>query len=99
MSLYGAQLPPVHQFYVAGPHTTLSETATEITESGVYQICVNGNGTIIRITDTTDTTTPTATNGIVVNGNNNRLYIYIKAGQFLHAKDDDTGCYTLMKAV
>ena len=96
---YGNHFPPIHQYYVAGPTTALSTTATEVTEGGVY-LLNSGNVVIyVRITDATDNTTPTADNGFTLAVNSN-MTVYIKTGQYIHASDpgeDDSGCYTLLK--
>ena len=91
---YGISLPPLHQFHVAGTATSLSETATEVTVSGVYLLSNGENATHIRITSASDTTTPTAQNGFTLTPNST-MALYIKAGQFVHASGVG-GSYTLL---
>ena len=87
--------PPAHRLAVAGTATAWSETATEITVAGTYLISAGAAGHV-RITDTTDTTTPTGSNGIALSANE-KFYVYIKSGQFIHFDGTD-GIYILMSA-
>ncbi len=93
---YGSSLSPLHQYYVAGTATAISETATEVTVGGVYLLNCGGTARHIRITDASDTTTPTAANGFTMAANSN-MTLYIKAGQFVHASGTG-GSYTLLEA-
>ena len=85
--------PPAHRLAVAGTATQLSLTATEVTTAGTYLISA-GAALHIRITDTTDTTTPTAGNGLSF-AEDEKMFIYLKAGQFVHS-DSTSGIYILM---
>ena len=89
-SLYS---PPAHRLAVAGTATAWSETATEITVAGTYLISAGSAGHV-RITDTTDTTTPAGGNGIALAADSH-FYVYIKSGQFIHFDGTD-GIYILM---
>ena len=91
---YGINLPPLHQFHVAGTATALSETATEVTTAGVYLFNCGGTARHIRITDATDATTPTASNGFTLTANST-MALYVKKGQFVHASGTG-GSYTLL---
>ena len=85
--------PPAHRLAVAGTATAWTETATEITVAGTYLISAGAAGHV-RITDTTDTTTPAANNGISLAADE-KFYVFIKSGQFIHF-DGTTGVYILM---
>ena len=85
--------PPAHRLAVAGTATVWSTTATEITVSGTYLISAGSAGHV-RITDTSDTTTPAGNNGISL-AEDEKFYVFIKSGQFIHF-DSATGVYILM---
>jgi len=87
--------PPAHRLAVAGTATAWTETATEITVAGTYLISA-GTAGHVRITDTTDTTTPTGGNGIALAADE-KFYVYIKSGQFIHFDGTD-GIFMLMSA-
>ena len=92
-------LRPLHQYYIGGSATALSETAAEVTAGGVYLLNCGDTVLHIRITDDTDTTTPTAANGFTLAANSN-MTVYIKSGQYIHASAlgaTGSGSYTLLK--
>ena len=90
-------LAPLHQFKINGTATALSETATEVTTSGVYLLSNGESATHIRITDASDTTTPTAQNGFTLTPNST-MTLFISAGQFVHGSGTG-GSYTLLGRV
>ena len=94
MSTYNVYHPPATRLSVGGTAIQLSETATVVAASGTYLFSA-GAALHIRITDASDTTTPTATNGISFAADE-KLFIYLKAGQFVHS-DSTSGIYILME--
>ncbi len=94
---YGISLPPLHQFKISGTATALSETATEVANGGVYLFSCGETARHIRVTDASDTTTPTAANGFTLAANST-LTLYIDGGQFVHSSGTG-GSYTLLEAV
>ena len=94
---YGSSFPPLHQFKIGGTATALSETATEVTNGGVYLINCGATVRHIRITEASDTTTPTAANGFTLSANST-MTLYIAAGQFIHSSGTG-GSYTLLESV
>ena len=93
----GIQLPNIHQYKIGGTATALSETAAEVATGGVYLLSCGGTARHIRITDATDSTTPTADNGFTLTANST-MAIYIDAGQFVHSSGTG-GSYTLLVPV
>ena len=94
MSVNSTYHPPTHRLAVAGTANVLSLTAIAVADSGTYLFSA-GAALHIRITDTTDTTTPAANNGISF-AEDEKMFIYLKAGQFVHS-DSTSGIYILME--
>ena len=94
MSVNSTYHPPTHRLAVAGTATQLSLTATVVGSSGTYLFSA-GAALHIRITDTTDATDPAGDNGISFAANE-KMFIYLKAGQFVHS-DSTSGIYILME--
>ena len=94
MSVNSTYPPPTHRLAVAGTANVLSQTATVVADSGTYLFSA-GAALHIRITDTSDTTTPVAGNGLSF-AEDEKMFIYLKAGQFVHS-DSTAGIYILME--
>ena len=93
---YGISFPPIHQYYIAGTATALSETATVVNNGGVYLFNCGSAAVHVRITNASDTTTPTAANGFTLTPNSTTT-LYVKTGQFVHASGTG-GSYTLLES-